>query len=145
MESDKPNIWQEYKYYGISKYKLILLKVREITAPELLHFEPKLIDLLVNEKIWEEFIDVDLSYFDQLGIREKSIKVEEKELYDISYDYDSNYSHGLWGAIRESSMLLCDNPVHKYHNVPDIYYDQNLKSVYGIPKWFLKKYGIKVD
>ena len=161
MESEKPDIWREYKYYGISKYKLILLKVREITSPESLHFEPKLLDLLVNEKLWEEFIDVDLRYFDQLGIREKSIAVEEKELYDISYDYDSSYAHGLWGAIRESSMLSCDNPAHRYHNVPDIYSDQNLISVkpdcikilnkcfsilndvYTIPKWYLNKYGIK--
>lgn len=45
------------------------------------------------------------------------------------YDYDSSYEHGLWGAIRESSMLKCNNPTHQYHCVPDINDENTLKTV----------------
>jgi len=123
-ESEKPYIWEEYKLYGISKYKLILLKAREINLDKKSHFIPPIADALVNEIRWEEYIDVDLKYFDKQGIREKSIQVGEKELFDLFYDYDSNYSHGLWGAIRESSMLYCDNANHPQHIIPDIHSNQ---------------------
>ncbi|WP_235593241.1 DUF5677 domain-containing protein [Leptospira interrogans] len=128
-ENENPRIWEEYKLYGISKYKLILLKAREGNVDKESHFSPDIVDALVNEIKWEEFIDVDLKYFDKLGIREKSIEVGEKFMYDLIYDYDSNFSHGLWGAIRESSMLICDNHNHKFHSVPDFNFNQNLPDV----------------
>ena len=34
----------------------------------------------------------------------------------------------MWGAIRESSLLKCNNPAHKYHCVPDINDEIILKS-----------------
>jgi hypothetical protein len=128
-ENDHPEIWVEYKLYGIGKYKMVLLKARENDLEESAHFSPPLVDMLVNEITWEEFIDVDLKYFDKQGIREKSIEVGEKYLYDLFYDYDSSFSHGLWGAIREASMLKCNNASHQYHIVPDIFAVQNLPDV----------------
>lgn len=128
-ENDHPAIWEEYKLYGVSKYKLVLLKARENDLEETSHFVPPLVDMLVNEIKWEEFIDVDLKYFDKQGIREKSIEVGEKYLFDLFYDYDSSFAHGLWGAVREASMLKCDNASHQYHIVPDIFSVQNLPDV----------------
>ena len=158
-ENERPNIWDEYKQYGIGKYKLILLKSRENKDKEKLsHFNENLIDILVNENIWEEFQDIDLKYFDKTGMREKSIEVNEKEFYDIFYDYDSSYVHGLWGAIRESSILACNNPNHLFHSIPDIFNVQKQVSIlfdseivflkllnifntqYTFPKWFTDKY-----
>jgi hypothetical protein len=128
-ENENPEIWLEYKLYGIGKYKIILLKARENELEESAHFVPPVVDMLVNEIKWEEFIDVDLKYFDKQGIREKSIEVGEKYLYDLFYDYDSSFAHGLWGAIRETSMLKCNNASHQYHIVPDIFAVQNLPDV----------------
>jgi hypothetical protein len=161
-EPGQPNIWGEYKLYGISKYKLVLLKAREIDFSDpTSHFVLPVVEALVNETRWEEFIDVDFKYFDDQSIREKSIEAGEKELYDLFYDYDSNFSHGLWGAVRESAMLHCNSVDHQYHTVPDLYANQNLPDVkshsikvtkmffallaelYTIPTWFMDKYGLK--
>lgn len=158
-EIDHPKIWEEYKLYGISKYKLVLLKARESNTYDMTsHFLLPVIERLVNEIRWEEFIDVDINYFDKQGIRDKSIDVGEKELYDLFYDYDSSFAHGMWGAVRESSMLLCNSVDHQFHAVPDIYNNQNLSDVktdskkiitslyillagiYDIPTWFADKY-----
>jgi len=138
-ESEKPNIWEEYKLYGIGKYKLILLKSRETNLDKSSHLIPPIIDALVNEIKWEEFTDVDLKYFDKQSIREKSIEVDEKELYDLYYDYDSNFSHGLWGAIRESTMLHCNNATHMYHSMPDINLNQQLPDVKSDSSIIIKK------
>lgn len=158
-ENEQPKIWEEYKLYGISKYKLILLKARESNTIDMTsHFSLPVTEALVNEIRWEEFIDIDLKYFDRQSIRDKSIDVGEKELYDLFYDYDSNFSHGLWGAIRESSMLHCNSADHQFHTLPDIYDNQNLPDVksdshkimillytllaelYDVPDWFKGKY-----
>lgn len=161
-EMTQPKIWEEYKLYGVSKYKLILLKARESNSIDMTsHFSLPIAEALVNEIRWEEFIDVDLNYFDKQGIRDKSIDVGEKELYDLFYDYDSNFSHGLWGAIRESAMLYCNSADHQFHIVPDVYDNQNLPdtksdgnkimillftllaSLYDVPAWFKEKYLLK--
>jgi Family of unknown function (DUF5677) len=125
-EEKIPKIWEEYKIYGMGNYKLILLKAREKEAKETSHFVPFIADILVNEIKWEEFIDIDLKYFNKTGIREKSIEIGEKDLFDTYYDYDSNFAHGLWGAVRESSMLACNNSCHFNHIVPDSHCAQNL-------------------
>lgn len=129
-ESDDPDIWIRFRDYGLGKYKLVLLKARESSSMEPdSHFVPLLIDSLVNEHKWEAFTDIDLGAFDKLSIRERAELVGEKAMFDTVYDYDTNFVHGFWGAIRESALLLCDNPAHRFHVIPDASGDQKLKSV----------------
>lgn len=156
-EVSHENIWHDYQLYGMGLYKLVLARHRENGILEESHFDEKYIELLVNEFKEEEFIDIDTRYFDKQNIRSKAESVDEKSLYGLYYDYDSSFEHGLWGAIRESSLLKCNNPAHKYHCVPDIEDEIVLKTVlpdcvavmnktvlflnelYGIPERLLNK------
>lgn len=166
-QQNKPDIWKEYQYYGISKYKMVLLKSRELNKEikpnEESHVCMPVIESLVNEKLWEEFINIDVRYFDNKGIKQKCELVDEKELYDLQYEYDTNYVHGFWGAIRESSMLACDNAAHRFHNIPDVNFDQKLPDAsgdcytilkkmlgiiiefYELPQWYTEKYGDEIN
>lgn len=128
-EETHTNIWKEYKLYGLGLYKLVLAKHRENKTEGEPHFDQNYIEALVNEFKSEDFIDIDTKYFDQQNIRLKAESVGEKQLYGLYYDYDSSFEHGMWGAIRESSLLKCNNPAHKYHCVPDIDNQNVLKSV----------------
>jgi len=110
-------------------YKLILARHRESKELKLSHFDKDYIEALVNEFKIEESIDMDTRYFDQQNIRLKAESVNEKELYGLYYDYDSSFEHGLWGAIRESALVKCNNPAHQYHCVPDVEDKNRLKSV----------------
>ncbi len=74
----------------------------------------------------EEFLKVSFKDFADKNVRKKFIEVDEKDLYDTYYDYDTCFSHGYWGAIRESSLLTCDNPAHNYHSVADTECEQKL-------------------
>lgn len=155
-ENSHDNIWKDFQFYGIGQYKLVLARHRENPVTEECHFDMTLVDALVNEFKEEEFLDMDTKYFDSQNIRAKAEAVGEKSLYGLYYDYDSAFEHGLWGAVRESSLLKCTNPAHQYHCVPDIE-DQNrlksvlhdcifvmnktiqfLDSVYGIPRELLE-------
>lgn len=128
-EIQHTNIWREYQLYGIGQYKLVLSRYREAGVKNESHFDMQYIEALVNENENEEFIDMDTKYFDKTGIRDKAVSVGEQELYGLYYDYDSAFEHGLWGAIRETSMLACNNPAHKYHCVPDVDDEVVLRSV----------------
>lgn len=156
-ESSHDNIWRDYQLYGMGLYKLVLVRHRERGVSVESHFDERYIEALVNEFKGEEFIDMDTKYFDKHNIRLKAEDVGEKNLYGLYYDYDSSFEHGLWGAIRESSLLKCNNPAHKYHCVPDVEDETRLKTVlpdcvmvmnktvsfldevYGIPEQFLKE------
>lgn len=129
IENEHDNIWRDFKLYGLGSYKLVLARYREKTPSPDSHFDEKYIEALVNEFKEEEFIDMDTKYFDKQNIRLKAEDVGEKDLYGLFYDYDSSFEHGLWGAIRESSMLKCNNPAHQYHCVPDIDNKISMKTV----------------
>ena len=128
-EAFHENIWHDYQLYGMGLYKLVLARHRESDCLEESHFDEKYIEALVNEFKGEEFINMDTRYFDKQNIRSKAESVNEKRLFGLYYDYDSSFEHGLWGAIRESSLLKCNNPAHKYHCVPDIEDEIVLKTV----------------
>ena len=156
-EPSHDNIWRDYQLYGMGLYKLVLARHRESGVSVESHFDERYIEALVNEFKGEEFIDMDTKYFDKHNIRLKAEDVGEKNLYGLYYDYDSSFEHGLWGAIRESSLLKCNNPAHKYHCVPDVEDETRLKTVlpdcvmvmnktvsfldevYGIPEQLLKE------
>ena len=127
--------------YGNGKYKLVMAKLREekYTVSDDSQIDEKIMELIVNEDMDEAFVNMSVGYFDKTGVRTKFQKCGEDELYEIYYEYATNFAHGIWGAIRESSMLICDNPAHTYHCVPDYHMDQNLRSVLGDCEMVMKK------
>jgi Family of unknown function (DUF5677) len=129
-EPNHDDIWGEYQDYGIGQYKLIYGRFAEDEPTiEGSHVPFEYINLLVSEFKNEEFINIDTSYFGSGNIRAKFKKVNEEDLWKYYYDYDSIFEHGLWGAIRESSILKCSAPGHQYHGIPDIDNLQKLPSV----------------
>lgn len=131
-ESIHEDIWTEYQYYGIGQYKLIVERyVQSGKQIENSHVLYDYLDILVNEYKNKEFIDMDTTYFGKQNVRAKAICVNEKDLFDYYYDYDSAFEHGLWGAIRESSLIKCNSPSHQYHCVPDIDDNQKMPSVWN--------------
>lgn len=124
-----PNVWEGYMEYGMGKYKLTVLKNRRDGEKSFDHIESRILGVLINEKKSEEFLDSEFSYFNKDNIKTKFEKVGEKQLYDSLYEYDTNFVHGMWGAIRESSMTICNNPLHGYHSTVDVDREQKLINV----------------
>lgn len=131
-EENHEDIWTDYQYYGLGQYKLIYKRYEE-NQPDIddSHVPYEYVNALVSEFKYDEFIDMDTRYFGEGNIRQKFDQVGEGDLYRYYYDYDSAYEHGLWGAIRESSILKCNAPGHQFHGVPDIGNKQKLQSVAG--------------
>lgn len=140
-EGEEPDIYEKFKAYGNGKYKLVMAKLREkkYTVSDNSQINEKIMEVIVNEDMDEVFVSMSVGYFDKIGVRTKFQKCGEDELYEIYYEYATNFAHGIWGAIRESSMLICDNPAHTYHCVPDYYMKQNLRSVFSDCEMVMKK------
>lgn len=130
---NEEKIWESFKDYGSGKYKMIYKKIDEgiSIADNCTHFNKDLLGLFANENKSEEFIKISFKNFADKNVRQKFQDVGEKDLYDTYYDYDTCFCHGYWGAIRESSLLLCDNAIHNYHSVPDTDYNQKLMCCYS--------------
>ncbi|ECJ9718906.1 hypothetical protein FQR53_03585 [Listeria monocytogenes] len=129
-ETNHNDIWNDFQYYGIGQYKLIYERYAENKPTiENSHVKFKYINLIVSEFTSKEFIDMDTNYFGKGNIKSKFDSIGEGDLWRYFYDYDSQFEHGLWGAIRESSILKCDSPGHMYHGIPDVENLQQLPSV----------------
>ena len=63
-------------------------------------------ELLVNEDMDESFVNTSFGYFDHTNISKKFSACGEELLYEMYYEYGTNFTHGFWGAIRESTMLI---------------------------------------
>lgn len=139
-EKDQNDVWKSFIEYGIGKYKYVVLKAREVN-PDLSqhHFTLPVLEALLNEDKSEEYTNMDTRQFDNQNVRKKFEAIDENDLYDFFYEYDTNYTHGFWGAIRESAMIFCNNPAHKYHSIPDITFEQKLRSVEHDCEYVLKK------
>ncbi len=127
----KTNVWEAYQSYGIGALKLVTERYSStgIALDKKSHFDLQVLNILVNVFKSRVLQDMDTRMFNGEKIKEKFEAIDEKELYLI-YDYDSGFEHGLWGAVRESSLLGCDAPGHQFHCVPDVENLQKMKSVW---------------
>ena len=130
-EQQNQKIWEEYQSYGMGELKLVTERFPEngIEPNAKTHFDLKYLNILVDVYKSRMLQDMDTRAFKGGNAKQKFESVGEKELYLI-YDYDSAFEHGLWGAIRESSLLACDAPGHQFHCVPDVENQQKMKSVW---------------
>jgi hypothetical protein len=139
-ENKHTDIWSDYISYGLGQYKLIMSKYSDNeNSPKNTHLPVNYIEAILNSETDQKFLNMDTRYFDKKSIREKAILVGEKDLFDYYYDYDSQFEHGLWGALRESVSLVCNNPAHKYHHSLDIENKQKHKSVWKDCKSIMMK------
>ena len=131
-ENENENVYEAFQEYGLGKFKLVMKKNKEHKYPneEPSHYNIDAMELFVNELGNEEFLNIGIGYFDRTSIKNRFKEVDEDALYELYYEFDTSYAHSFWGAIRESAMLICDNPAHLYHSVPDYNFNQNLPSIY---------------
>ena len=141
QENEVPDIYEKYKAYGLGKYKLVMAKIREqkYSIPNNAQIDEKYLEMFVNEDMDESFVNISIGFFDKTNVRSKFIKCNKEMLYEIYYEFTTNCSHGMWGAIRESSMLICDNPAHEYHATPDYFGQQNIRSIVNDCELIIKK------
>lgn len=145
-ENEHADIWGDFQLYGAGQMKLVAARKDASDSGFFAsHIEYDYLGILAGEYRDEMFVDMDTSYFDKKNIRKKAEEVAEKELYGLFYDYDSQFEHVMWGAIRESVLIKCNSPAHQFHCIPDIEMAQILPSVWKDCKVVMEKVLLVID
>lgn len=119
VKKDELELWKSHRVYGAGQAKLSMLKVEELEEiPEFIDMQT--LTNLANEDVWQEFLSINLSHWDKSNLRQLSEKSDTKDIYDKYYSWSSSYTHGQWGAIRDSVFETCGNPLHRLHRIPSL-------------------------
>lgn len=125
---DDLELWKSYRVFGAGQAKLQYLKLEDDTT------KPSYVDLgtlqnLANEDTWEEFLQIELGHWEKSNARKMSEEAGVKDFYDRFYGWTSTYSHGHWGAIRDTVFDTCGNPLHRLHRIPRASLSHSLPDV----------------
>ena len=114
---DSPELWMSYRVYGAGQAKLAFLKLEEAEdQPTYVNIE--MLEHLANEDMWQEFLPIELGHWDKTNLRKMSEEAGVKTEYDRFYSWTSTFSHGHWGATRDTVFDTCGNPLHRVHRIP---------------------------
>ena len=118
-KKDDPDLWKSYRVFGAGQAKLAYLKL-EYMSEDTAFVEAETLKNLANEDVWEEFLTIELGHWEKTNLRSESIEAGAKVKgdYDKFYPWASQFTHGHWGAIRDSVFDTCGNPLHRLHRIP---------------------------
>lgn len=112
-------LWLKFRDYGTGKAKQTLLKAEEDETPA--HYIPvEQLRLISNEDKWQEFVNIGIGDWSGESLRDRAVKYDFKEIYDMYYEWPSSFSHGQWSAIRFLVFGNCINPLHRFHRTPKL-------------------------
>jgi hypothetical protein len=114
-KNDDPNLWMAYRKYGSGQAKLAFLKLDNPASSIPSSVNPEILRELANEDRWLEFVSIDLGHWASTDLRKLSEDLGVKLDYDRLYPWTSAFTHGNWGAVRNSCFDLCINPLHRLH------------------------------
>jgi hypothetical protein len=116
---DDPDLWKSHRVFGAGQAKLAYLKLEDMSEGTAFVGADTLKNL-ANEDVWEEFLPIELGHWEKMNLRSESIEAGDKvkEDYDKFYPWASQFTHGHWGAIRDSVFDTCGNPLHRLHRIP---------------------------
>jgi hypothetical protein len=115
---DDLSLWFEYRNFGNGQTKLAFLKTELATGALPAFVSQETLFELANEDSWQEYVDVNTGHWASKNLRALAMDGGTKDVYDKYYDWTSTYSHGHWGAIRDSNFVTCLNPLHRFHRIP---------------------------
>lgn len=118
IHADNSELWKRFRSYGAGQAKLALLKMEEMYEAEPSFVEKAMLEMLANEDFFQEFVEIDLGHWCGKDLRRMAEDSGTKDDYDKFYGWASGFVHGQWGALRDTGLTHCMNPLHRYHRVP---------------------------
>jgi hypothetical protein len=118
LKKDTAALWETYRNYGTGVAKLAFLKLEQMIGDAPSFVDLNTLEEIANEDVWQEFVNVNLGHWANVNVRGLAIEGSTKDIYDAYYDWTSTYSHGQWGAVRDSNFITCHNPLHRLHRIP---------------------------
>lgn len=115
----EPSLWSAFIKHGQGQAKLVHQRMQE-TQRKPAYLSETNLDQIANDDFWTEFVSIEIGHWAGIDLRKMAEDVGLKEVYDDYYTWSSGFTHGQWGAIRESVLELCQNPLHRFHRIPSL-------------------------
>lgn len=128
IDKNSADLWRSYRVYGAGQAKLAFLKAQELEGDLPPFLDEAALHGIANEDKWQEYVEIDIGHWADSNLRKLSIECSAKDVYDKYYDWTSGFTHGHWGAVRDTNFLTCHNPLHRLHRIPRLAHRQ-LNSV----------------
>lgn len=112
------DLWRSYRVYGSGQAKLAFLKAQEIEGDLPSFIDEQALYEIANEDTWQEFLDIDVGHWATSNLRKLAMESGTKDIYDRYYDWTSTVAHAHWGAVRDTNLVMCHNPLHRLHRIP---------------------------
>jgi hypothetical protein len=117
VKRDSNQLWQSYRTFGAGQVKLAFIKLNE-SEEQVGYVKTESLERLANEDMWQEFVPINLGHWEKANLRAMSQQADAKDEYDRYYGWASAFSHGHWGAVRDTVLQTCQNPLHRLHRIP---------------------------
>lgn len=140
--------FEDFKSYGEGKEKLLMLHLQD-TYPGEKSLEAKNSEEIAEELgggLTPELIDIELADWTKKSARDLAIKAGLEEFYRLVYDPASSDVHGTWTSIKNSNLVRCSQPLHRFHRIPQ-YYEPPLfvNTIDAIQRIYLKCIEIGIE
>lgn len=66
------------------------------------------------------FIEVNLGSWSGQSTRKMAQEANCIDIYNYAYLRFSSATHSMWNHISKYNLKTCQNPLHRYHNIPDV-------------------------
>jgi hypothetical protein len=120
LKSNDQRLYKDFIDYGRGKEKLLMLHLQDShtdeTGPS--GEDPESLATGLGGGLMPEAIDIDLAFWTKKSARDMAIEVGMLKFYRLIYDPTSSDIHGTWVSIKNTNLIRCVNPLHRFHRLP---------------------------
>lgn len=144
---------KKYILHGLGEVKLLMehYKAEREEHPEndedgSLSKMAEVLGSWVNSQRREFFVEVNLGHWAQLDYRTMAQESGNEGLYKFAYKPFSQTAHNMWPHVSIYNCKRCENPLHRYHLVPELFDPEaDVDYVYRSCKYVDKTYRALID
>ncbi len=111
----------EFKEYGEGQEKLLMLHLQDHYEGEV-SLEGRDVDAISEAlgSFMPELLDINLAGWSKKSARDMAIDAGVERIYRLVFSPTSSDIHGTWMSLKQSTVVWCKEPLHRFHRVPSI-------------------------
>src|SRR6185312_8067183 len=118
-----PEEFAAFRSYGQGKEKLLMLHLQDTYSGARSMKGKSATEMAgsVGEGGSPEFVNIELDNWTKKSVRDLAMQAGFEKYDRIVYDPSRADLHGTWMSLRESNLMLCGQPLHRFHRLPGTY------------------------
>lgn len=113
---------KKYILYGLGQEKLYIenLKCQDNSGDNEVEAIIKTMESWLNSQRADYMTEVNVGSWSDQNTRNMAIEADCEGMYKLAYTPFSGAVHNMWQHISKYNLVPCNNPLHKFHRVPEL-------------------------